>query len=234
MPHENKGSAFCTYEQGMFPEKLHRSLGDRPFDVFFEQEAVAIHEAGHAVAARLLGIEFESVELKMEPIEGGSKLSGACVAQEDGRRLHLPNDYGTFYRVHGIITLAGPAAERKYRQFQNLPMNKGNGDDHDNFDTCMGKHLEIAAGRRSDAFRRLIWRRAQTMMEVEQVWNAVFDLALHLTGLMEEELGWTDEAPPTTTVSLPWSAVTDAVHRSGLEKVAIEDIFPRMAMTGQS
>ncbi|WP_294535441.1 hypothetical protein [uncultured Rhodoblastus sp.] len=212
----------------MFPEQLHRKFGDKLLDPMHEQDATAIHESGHAVAAWLFGIELESIRMTMHTSERTKAWSGANVAHARTKRLNLPADYGPFYRVHGIVTLAGPAAERKFRVFHDLPMYKGNEGDHDRFDSSMGTMLE-RSGRSSYAFRRLIWRRAQTMMEIEQVWHAVSELASYLTDLMDEEVWLTDQVPPTLTISLPWSAVSDAVHSSGLEKVLISDIFPRMA-----
>lgn len=235
MSDAKNSSNFCTYEQGMFPEKLHRSFGDSPLDEFWEQEATAIHEAGHAVAAWLLGIEYQSIEITMHTC--GERLiawSGACIADEDRRFLKLPRGYGPIYRVHGIIALAGPAAERKYRLFHDLPMHKGNGGDHEMFDNQLGKSLE-AAGRNSYAFSRMIWRRAQTIMEIEQVWDAVSELGLRLTSLMDEEIDATDGTPPRPiTVSLPGSEVARAAHDSRLEKLVTKNVFACGSMTSRS
>lgn len=59
-----------SYEEGMFPEVVRRHLGENPFEEAFVQEATAIHEAGHAVAALLCGRPYKTGEIHTRTAAG--------------------------------------------------------------------------------------------------------------------------------------------------------------------
>ncbi len=201
---------YCSYEDGMFPEALHRRFGENPFDEAFEQQATAIHEAGHAVSALRCGCPYETVEIYMKTVAGTRAWGGRC-APVNEHREKPPTNYGPYYYVHGLISLAGPAAERKYRCASGLPMIKGNDCDHDYFDNVLAKSLETHERSRF-AFQRLMWRQAQKFVEIDAVWEAIFALGLWLSDEITQIELCEEGDRELISVSLPWDEVVGIVN----------------------
>jgi hypothetical protein len=174
---------FCKYNAGMctderFPEQLVHA------DLVHERRAVAHHEAGHAVLDYALGLDIERVSVgtttyadRSRVFYGASQTKKSSVARI-GRRFKADGFHSDLLS-YGIVAVAGPAAERKYRLRHKLPQTCfGAAADEKNI--CFVVKQLTKSGRNGSAFPRLVWRRAQLSLEHPMVWSAVSALAEHL------------------------------------------------------
>jgi hypothetical protein len=212
----------CSYEVGMFANEARpeRDPLDPAYellcglDIEAEQLAAAIHEAGHAVVGITRGLGLESVSITAHCLEDGRIAFGgmSVISPKEYHRLVAGIERGDLAAClkSGVMTCAGPAAERRYRVDQGLPQRAlfTAGRDHHAIDDCIAKRL----GERRDAFLRLCWAQAQRAVLVDSVWQAILDLG----GALQEELTMLDasQAPgETTTATYPpataWRARSD-------------------------
>lgn len=161
---------YVPYLRGMFQHAEDTAC-------FFTHERItAHHEAGHAVAAYVVGIPLESITVTSEDVENGSFVNGLVqpATLTWGRAARRP----TWRRIRdGIMICAGPAAERRFRLSENLPMcllryTEG---DHD----AMRGHERALSGAGHDyrPFTRLSWYAAQRLMNDDRAWNAACETA---------------------------------------------------------
>jgi hypothetical protein len=83
-----------------------------------ERRASAYHEAGHAVAAHVLGLPIVGVDIVLRPDESG-EASGTCLIKPwaplsglEGQAKQLARDQLVKHQL--VLLLAGPAAQRLY------------------------------------------------------------------------------------------------------------------------
>jgi hypothetical protein len=177
----------CTYHEGMFSQdnNIHSLHG--PLGVLLEHKAACFHEAGHAIVGNLLGLGCGSVE-----IHPGISLS------EDGTPGSI--GYGGFSHhgktrhdrairamkrgslparvTLGVSGCAGPAAERRFRFDNGMPLNLlgATEGDHEFLDNELAKPL----GDERFVFLRRVWAKAQFVVQRAPVWAAICELAQRL------------------------------------------------------
>jgi hypothetical protein len=114
--------------------------------------------------------------------------------------------------AYGVSHTAGPAAERKFRLRNRLPL--------DMLGTTWGDYEAVERAAKSlqrigahDRFgyQDDVWRRAQLGMENETIWNALEQLARELNNLWPLE-----EGTGTFTNALPGSQARAIMRRSGV------------------
>ena len=176
---------FCSYEEAMFVNE-RRTLTTQ-FDDAFEFRSACVHEAGHMTLGYILGIKCVDVSVcvKYELDQGGlpvSKAYGGLVreAQEELRLVNkdlLISRYTARLARFAIFVAAGVAAERKFRIEHTMPLRSllVAAEDHHAIEK-IEKRLE-AIDRKPGAFRRLVWRRVQRLIECPTVWEPLLELA---------------------------------------------------------
>jgi hypothetical protein len=181
------GELFCDYVTGMFTvEQWEDSLAEQSFAEFGLMAQAGYHEAGHAVLQYALGAGPTLVQLKTtikEDAAGDRSIAYGGVSftakkwHERANRYAVAGEYHPVVVSLGIILAAGAAAERKYCLEAGAPVRVAFGSQNDclNID-FIAERLE-ARGRNPDAYRRLIWRRAQLALEEPEIWSAVNELA---------------------------------------------------------
>jgi hypothetical protein len=175
----------CHYFTGMFSHE--RIAMDRLAADMIQMDSLEIHEAGHAVVQYALGFSCAGIAIteKRFIVEGARKASIACFSRKDRdrrvpRRIFkgiLAEDTIAF----GVTCVAGPAAERKFRLSQGLPMDMlgGTEGDHHAIES-IAKTLDVKGGHDSWAYQEEVRRRAQAWMENGVIWSAVNTLAFCL------------------------------------------------------
>jgi hypothetical protein len=125
-------SLFCSYEEGMWPREAlpdNRGFLSLCWD---NLQATAHHEAGHAVVSDALGHGCNRIELiEGRPESKTVEISGAAYpAIEAHRRVKReqmnllegrPFDLRMLI-ISGIVSAAGPAAERKFCLEEDTPL----------------------------------------------------------------------------------------------------------------
>jgi hypothetical protein len=195
---------FCDYAKGMFANDP-RNEDEVPFIAHWaEMEETQYHEAGHAVVAFALSGGVDGIGLRINNVLGkdgkvGMIYSGVCYQTKSwNKQINWAVREG-FYRwellAFGIEMAAGAAAERKYCLSADRPLRTR--------ETAESDHLKIdhvamrlgERGRDPRAFERLVWRRAQLILEDPLIWSAVDELASALGGCWRDgdELGVHEE-----------------------------------------
>lgn len=180
---------YCSYDDGMFSDETY--VTHSIFDTLFEFQAACFHEAGHAVVGYLLGegCTAVSVSVRYQTGPSGELLGKAYggIATESRSAIKRVNShlhsgiYTPTLARHGIATAAGPASERRFRFENEMPLRLflGAKADHERIDMIA---LRLEQGSRSRiAFRRLVWRVAQRLLETAVVWDCVAVLAYELS-----------------------------------------------------
>lgn len=171
----------CTYYQGMFAnEDALQSLSAG----YYNLAALCHHEAGHAVLGYMLGFSLEEVAVCIRIVGDQTGYEGT-VRHSGNQKVEIWGKYRPLHFKHGLSAVAGPAAERRYRYRANLPQRLLGATvaDHDVVQK-IGKALE-RSGRNRFAFERHIWSRAQCLIEREDVWTAITEVA---EGLSDEAI----------------------------------------------
>jgi hypothetical protein len=135
-----------------------------------ERKAViAHHEAGHAVIARVLGLEVDSVTIIPDPV---ADTAGICF-RDDAMWLALYADLATRLSAiekNVVVSLAGPAAESQYLGKRETVATGG--------DLKMAKaHVQLAlelSGRDHSEYHELFGQLSlETKILVSQYWSAI-------------------------------------------------------------
>src|SRR5271166_2941284 len=155
---------FCNYETGMCGESK------AGLDASRFREMVAYHEAGHAVISYALGFGCSEICLTTETkYEGGRwqtrdhahyNPNQKAVHKIDRRRSR--RRFNTRLFALGVMTAAGPAAQRSFCEARGYPpSNFTNEDDREVLDLLAESIATPARSRFArSAYRRLVWRRA--------------------------------------------------------------------------
>ncbi len=198
-------NTFCSYDKGMFSaEEWAQTSG---LETAFEFEAACFHEAGHAVIGYLLGQGCSSVSVAVSYVYdfagrptgvgyGGMARESRAFIRKVNKDLAVGRFTGVLAR-YGISVAAGPAAERKFRIETEMPLRLlgATEGDHRQINT-VSKILE-AHGRSSFAYKRLVWRAAQRLMAVPNIWSCVS----HLAGELYERADFREDKDAIYTVS---------------------------------
>src|SRR5271166_6790059 len=171
---------FCNYETGMCGESK------AGLDASRFREMVACHEAGHAVISYALGFGCSEICLTTETkYEGGRwqtrdhahyNPNQKAVHKIDRRRSR--RRFNTRLFALGVMTAAGPAAQRSFCEARGYPpSNFTNEDDREVLDLLAESIATPARSRFArSAYRRLVWRRAQIALTEPRIWRAVCEL----------------------------------------------------------
>ena len=206
---------FCDYETGMGGDS------DAMLDEGARRETTAYHEAGHAVVSYALGFGCAEIRLTTETRvhdgrsqyrhEGGHKPNQKAVWRID--RRHSRRRFNTDLLAIGILTAAGPAADRSFCIARGyMPSNYTNAEDRKQIDHFAEM---IATSARSrfvkSAYRRLVWRRAQLAVAEPRISLAITDVARALNDL------WPDvHSPGEVTVTMHGVRIRQIARRSGV------------------
>lgn len=175
---------FCSYEQGMFSTE---PAGAR--DGLYFHEALAFHEAGHAVCGYALGFGCSRIVMSEHRDETRARAAcayfGARRAQQRVYSALRAGRYSTLLARHAVVCAAGPAAERRFDIERGLPIRTLSGaiDDHREIET-IATRIATAEGRNLLAFRRMIWRQAQKLLMQPAIWRATEALGARLADLL--------------------------------------------------
>lgn len=167
------------YFTGMFSNEPMRDFG--LFTLASELEATCFHEASHAVADYLFGrsLLFVGVRASYQLDDNGrmTVAYGGEVRTRGTDKVRIDFNYRRSHFIHGCISAAGPAGERRFRHEVEIPMRllgATEGDHHviDRIGKAIGQR-----GRSSNAFRRHVWHHAQKLVANKSVWNAISEVA---------------------------------------------------------
>jgi len=175
----------CDYDTGMFALEPHdEPVAHDMLAHLIEQQKAAYHEAAHAALSHALGHGLSSISLMTTIIEQDGRKTigyhGKTGAKWGTGRVtisyHSPRQFLPVALVSGIVTAAGPAAERKYCLLNHLPVRVQLAAEGDH---VIIERLAVKLereGRSRAAFHRFIWRRAQLALEDPTIWGAVTEL----------------------------------------------------------
>lgn len=196
----------CSYFDGMFSNEPLKY--DGPFAGPAQLRYACIHEAGHAVVGYAFGYGIRSIGVRADygVDERGLPTVGypGLVEYEKGRYGRFSNVVEARYRYahfrEGVVTAAGPAAERRAR-FEAQDSQRLLG-------ASEGDHQHISAiaslmegGRRSRyAYQRLVWRGAQRAISLPAIWRAVEVIADSLYDEMAGLEEWDGKGCPPENV----------------------------------
>jgi hypothetical protein len=175
---------YCSYEQGMFATEPAGARDELHF-----HQALAFHEAGHAVCGYALGFGCSRIVMSETCDDAGAHAACAYFSAHRAQaRLYAARRNGRYTAIlarHAIVCAAGPAAERRFYIERGLPIRTLSGaiDDHREIEAT-GARIASVDARNPLAFRRLIWRRTQRLIARPAVWRAVEDLAAELARLL--------------------------------------------------
>lgn len=172
---------FCTYEEGMLANEA--ALDPDGFDTYplaIGLEAARHHETAHSVLAFACGFCASPITLLVRrSYDGILQYGGWATAGGSDRAISLRR-YSRRVFACGVECAAGPAASRKFCIETGAPIRASGLDDHRTL-TRIGDGLSVFARRDGRAFRRLVWRSAQRMLEDPAIWAAVRNLAGELS-----------------------------------------------------
>jgi hypothetical protein len=175
----------CSYEQGMFANEQENAA----YAALWEMEATCFHEAGHIVINYMLSDPVEWVGVFVNVI-GDTLRHGGEVKLRGKQTTRINFAYRPVHFRHGLSAVAGPAAERRYRHDMGLPQQLllATRGDHEIVDK-IGKAIG-QTGRCRFAFRRHVWGHAQRLIDRQDVWEAVSEVARELSdaALMDIDL----------------------------------------------
>ncbi len=219
-------SIFCPYFEGMFSNEDR--MDDKRLEYWSDQRATAYHEAGHAVASYAQGLGCGRIELStIRPAPGMIAHKGEFFSPVyHHRRVNRQTKRGEFdssVLAAGVVFAAGPAAERKFCMIEDLPVRAlGHSQrDHDTID-AVACRLALVGGRWRFAYRRLVWRRAQLLVDDETVWLAVIALSQALIHLWLEA----DDVVmygPTARAIMRRAGVTNGAHKRATASQPAQD-----------
>jgi hypothetical protein len=171
---------FCDYKAGMCGDS------DARLDPLPRREMIAYHEAGHAVISYALGFGCSEICLTTETkYEGGKwqtrdhahhKPNQKAVHKIDRRRSR--RRFNTRLLALGVMTAAGPAAQRSFCQARGYPPSNFTYEDDREVLDLLAESIATAARSRfaRSAYRRLVWRRAQMALTEPRIWRAICEL----------------------------------------------------------
>lgn len=184
-------SIFCNYWNGMFAcEPPHE------YEAFFASTVTAHHEAGHAVAAYVLGLGIGrrgvGIRETYKPAEKTFSSGGVVFSTKAERRrvkaLLKRGTYDPILAKVAIASAAGPAAELKHcRQVGAPARTLGASEGDHNMISCIGKNVLDRSPYFRSALERFAWHQAQLLLEQPPVWDAVCYLAGWLDGPEQDE-----------------------------------------------
>jgi hypothetical protein len=209
---------YCSYEQGMFATQ---PAGKR--DGLFFHQALAFHEAGHAVCGYALGFGCSRIVMSENCDEAGAHASCAYFsARRAQRRVYSAlraGRYSTLLARHAVVCAAGPAAERRFYMERDLPIRTLSGaiDDHREIDAVCQRIASVDE-RRPLAFRRMIWREAQTIVMEPVIWRAVQVLAAHLAEILPSSA---PDSASKSYATVEGAAARALMRRGGLRPMAL-------------
>lgn len=158
-------------------------------DSLFFHQLLAHHEAGHAVCGYALGFGCNRIVMCETYLEEGIRASCAYFgAETPKRRVYADLKrglYSTQLANYATTCAAGPAAERRFSIENGLALRTLGGaiNDHEAIE-AVGKRLSCVSDRSSNAFRRMIWHKAQKLIANPATWGAIRELATNLIELM--------------------------------------------------
>jgi hypothetical protein len=189
---EDRPGHYCKFFEGMFSNEPHlESENGKIGELFLEPAATGMHEAGHAVVGYALGWGCSFVSINLEYAESENCGLGVAYggmakhAKQDRRAMpQIRRGYGPAMLTNGILTCAGPAAERKYRFLNGLPLRSLDtaGGDYAAVDGLARMLEQQGRSRGGYALKRLVWRLAQRAVDNEAIWAAISEIG--------EELAW--------------------------------------------
>jgi hypothetical protein len=214
---------FCDYREGMFAREELAEGFPGTLQWIYMLNAVAHHEAAHAVTSYALGHGILSVSLSYLEKNGSVAYGGVAVCSKEwtaalNRYLHRHLD-GRSNRLRAramsdaVATAAGPAAERKYCLAQGLPLRAlGSADgDHKRIDG-LGKAL----GNARFALQRCAWRRAQLALERPEVWAATGEIADWLHEEMTNDRRFEEEGDRDFSVTMSRNRASAICRKHGV------------------
>jgi len=144
----------ATKTQKTQPMTLHLPSASRA------REALAHHEAGHAVAALVTGGRFEYVTIK--PDEKSGNLGHVWFAPDDSVAKDREEEKERL-RTDIVIDYAGVAAETRYAPDRRMPQFQ------DDFELAKQRALRLhpRSARQRQATLGRLWRRAQRLVDRE-------------------------------------------------------------------
>lgn len=170
----------CSYFEGMFSNQKS-DLEDNPFYAHDMMGAAAHHEAAHAVVGYALGEPVTSVGIFADYLNSEGiwtvGYGGEVRHGDPGRRRHIDYAYRPLHFRIGVGAASGPAGERRYCLERGLPLRLllATENDHDCI-TTIAKCLE-RRGRSRFAYQRLVWHAAQVLVNRDDIWGAICDVA---------------------------------------------------------
>ena len=191
---------YCSYAEGMF--SADKAPPPSMADMLYERLAACTHEAGHAVAGHLLGQGCSYIKISvryrrdLDGVADGFAYTGCAQSSRSiGRRLNKDLKIGDFspaLAVDGIVTSAGPAAERRFRLDTGLPLRLVDATigDHDRISTVARRLAEN--GRSGLAYCRMVWWLSQKLVSNATFWDCVAEIADCLNAGLELEEDHTD------------------------------------------
>lgn len=214
-----------SYSEGMFAHSPE-PISDGEALMFGER--IAYHEAGHAVVGYALGLGCTRIQMRETyfPLERQKAPSGCYYITREAARnsttlIQRGKYHPTLARI-AIMSAAGPAAELKYCQENELPARilGGSESDHRSIE-AIGKRISNCDGRSRHAFEELAWRGACRMLNRPEIWNAVYELSQALFDLFSEL--YEDETPHQHSVfeTLPGSQARAIMHRCGIHPARV-------------
>ena len=211
----------CDYSTGMFGHDPAVRKFDSLEAHLVEISLVEIHEAGHAVMQYALGFGCTGITLTIEIFlrEGEQTIgyTGKCFPKKDrnrrlARRFFEQGILDDSAIAYGVSLTAGPAAERKFRLRNRLPLDllRSTRGDHEAVER-VAKSLHQKGGHDRFGYQDDVWRRAQLGMENETIWNAVEQLGGELKNWWPLE-----EGTGTFTSTLPGPQARAIMRQSGI------------------
>jgi hypothetical protein len=221
-----------SYEDVMF---AHEDLND--LTIFFFDNIVAHHEAGHAVVGYALGIGTHCIQMRTQysPVESTCAPHGCWIPSkrhkaEFRRNVNRweadPNAFSHQFVLHGIATAAGAAAEYKYCRAEGLAHRALFGTDGDHkYIESTDKELFRRAGRNGYSFQRLVWQKTRKVLEHPNIWKAVCALGY----ILADEYSPYEDGDATGDYSafsnMPGSVARSIMHRHGVRKGMALDLL---------
>ena len=134
-----------------------------------QREVVAFHEAGHAVAAVMLGVGIRRKGVTIVP---SATYAGRIYTGKGYRGDPTISDSAQMvWRAErrAVMSLAGPAAQRKYRP-SSVRSYHGGKDWHQAIDliSCF-----VGSDRELNAYLKLLWIRAEQLVACDPWWIAI-------------------------------------------------------------
>lgn len=216
----------CSYFNGMFSNDPESPPSI--FSIASELENACHHETGHAVLGYVFGYSVTSLGVCSHygrNVTGEPTVAFSGLVEFDKRRFGLFSNVVAFpYRFahfrEGVITAAGPAAERRIRfeKEEGQRLLGASENDHQQISE-IGRFLE-RRGRSRYAYQEHVWNWAQRAVSNDAIWSAICDAAewLYENACADQ---WDGEGTPMAAEV--WSKLSpadlySACRRHGLRK----------------